>query len=64
MDLYREIMKQYAEMDIAERRKDQAFRKMMVLNTAKVQVIEPSLVDGGEVKYVDDLCEYLGYRME
>ena len=62
VDLYREIMKQYAEMDVTERRKDQVFRKMMVLNTAKVQVIEPALVDGGEIKYVDDLCVYFGYE--
>ena len=64
VDLYREIMKQYAEMDVTERRKDQVFRKMMVLNTAKVQVIEPALVDGGEIKYVDDLCVYFGYETE
>lgn len=63
VDLYREIMKQYASMDETERRKDQVFRKMMVLNTAKVQVIEPALVDGGEIKYVDDLCEFFGYEM-
>lgn len=64
VDLYREIMKQYADMDINDRRKDQVFRRMMVLNTAKVQVIEPALVDGGEIKYVDDLCNYFGYELE
>lgn len=64
VDLYREIMKQYAGMDASERRKDKAFRKIMVLNTAKVQVIEPAFVDGGEIKYVDDLCRYFGYETE
>lgn len=64
VDLYREIMKQYAKMDVIERRKNQVFRKMMVLNTAKVQVIEPAFVDGGEKKYVDDLCVYFGYETE
>lgn len=64
VDLYREIMKQYAAMDITERRKDQIFRRMMVFNTAKVQAIEPALVDGGETRYVDDLCEYFGYGTE
>ena len=64
VDLYREIMKKYAKMDVTERRKNQVFRKMMVLNTAKVQVIEPALVDGGEIKYVDDLCVYFGYETE
>ena len=64
VDLYREIMKQYSLIDVAERRKEKVFRRMMVLNTAKVQVIEPALVDGGEVTYVDDLCNYFGYEME
>lgn len=64
VDLYREIMKQYADIDVNERRKDNVFRRIMVLNTAKVQVIEPALVDGGEIKYVDDLCNYLGYELE
>lgn len=64
IDLYREIMKQYAYMDISERRKERVFRRMMVLNTAKVQTIEPALVDGGEVQYVDDLCRYFGYELE
>ena len=32
---------------------------MMVLNTARVQVIEPELVVGGEAVYVDDLYNYL-----
>lgn len=64
VDLYREIMKQYAAMDTTERRKDQIFRRMMVFNTAKVQAIEPALVDGGETRYVDDLCEYFGYGTE
>lgn len=64
VDLYREIMKQYARMDASTRRKDQIFRRMMVLNTAKVQVIEPELVDGGEPQYVDDLRGYFGYGTE
>lgn len=64
VDLYREIMKKYASMDITYRRKEQIFRKMMVLNTAKVQVIEPALVDGAEIQYVDDLCGFIGYDVE
>jgi len=58
VSLYREFMKKYSELDREERRKNQIFRKMMVLNTARVQVIEPGLVDGGERKYIDDLCDY------
>lgn len=64
VDLYREIMRKYASMDITYRRKEQIFRKMMVLNTAKVQVIEPALVDGAEIQYVDDLCGFIGYDVE
>lgn len=58
VDLYREIMKKYSEYDLSERRKKQIFRKMMVLNTARVQVIEPELSAGGSRGYVDALCDY------
>lgn len=58
VELYRELMRQHAELDVAERRRSQIFRKAMVLNTARVQVIEPGLVDGGEQKYVSDLIRY------
>ncbi|WP_019680664.1 hypothetical protein [Ruminococcus flavefaciens] len=64
VDLYREMMRKYAEIDSDKKRTDEFFRRMMVLNTAKVQVIEPELVDGGEKQYIDDLCEYLGYKKE
>lgn len=56
--LYREMMKKNAEYELAERRKKQIFRKMMVLNTARVQVIEPELTVGGNRGYVDALCSY------
>ena len=58
VELYRELMRQYAELNLAERRKNQIFRKVMVLNTARVQVIEPGLVDGGERKYVSDMINF------
>ena len=51
-------MKKYGMLDPSVRRKQQIFRKMMVLNTARVQVIEPELVVGGEAVYVDDLYNY------
>ena len=35
----------------AERRKNQLFRKMMVLNTARVQAVEPELTSGGNQGY-------------
>lgn len=59
LDLYREIMRIYGEMDPVERRKNGIFRKLMVLNTARVQVIEPGIVDGGETQYIKDMCDYL-----
>lgn len=52
--LTREIMKQAAELT-AEERKNFMFRRIMVLNTARMQVIEPALVDGGEPAYVKSL---------
>lgn len=58
VSLYREFMKMYSELDVAERRQKRIFRRMMVLNTAKVQVVEPALVDGGERKYIDELYAY------
>ena len=58
VQLYRELMKKYGMLDPSVRRKQQIFRKMMVLNTARVQVIEPELVVGGEAVYVDDLYNY------
>lgn len=60
VELYRELMRQHAELDASERRKSQIFRKAMVLNTARVQVIEPGLVSGGEQHYVSDLINYFG----
>lgn len=58
VDLYRELMKKNGAVDPAERRKSQLFRKMMVLNTARVQAIEPALTSGGTHGYVDALYEY------
>ncbi len=58
VELYRELMRQHAALDPAERRKNQIFRKIMVLNTARVQVVEPALVCGGEEQYVSDLIHY------
>lgn len=58
VDLYRKLMKFYATLDPVTRRKNEVFRKMMVLNTARVQAIAPELVDGGEQQYVKDLYGY------
>lgn len=62
VDLYREIMKVNGQSDRVSWTKNKMFRKIMVLNTARVQVMEPALVDGGEKGYVSDLCEYFEGR--
>lgn len=51
VDLYREIMKQKSEnaLDIDE------FRKLMVLNSAKIKNINPSLTTNGVEGYVKEL---------
>lgn len=59
VELYRAVMRKYSLLDIRERRKSNIFRKMMVLNTARVQVIEPELAGNGVVGYVDSLYNYL-----
>ncbi len=58
VDLYRELMKKNAELDVSERKSKQTFRKMMVLNTARVQVLEPELTPGGNRGYVNSLSDY------
>ena len=58
VDLYRALMLEYSKLDPIERRRKQLFRRMMVLNTARVQVVEPGLVLGGEHRYILDLIEY------
>lgn len=59
VELYRAMMKKHGELDPVERRRNELFRKMMVLNTARVQVVEPALVDRGEEGYVDSLIDYI-----
>jgi hypothetical protein len=34
------------------------FRKVMKLNTARAKVIEPTLVEGGEEAYAEELFNY------
>lgn len=53
VELYREIMKQKVEAKI----NSQEFRKLMVLNSARVKVINPYLVNGGIKEYVYKLIK-------
>lgn len=59
VELYREIMRSYSEIQEDEKgRKNQLFRKVMKLNTARARVVEPSLTEGGEKQYVKELFKY------
>ena len=51
LDLYREIMKQKSENGIGI----DEFRKLMVLNSAKIKNINPSLTSRGIIGYVEEL---------
>ncbi|MBH0231376.1 hypothetical protein [Halobacillus yeomjeoni] len=56
IDLSREIMKYYGSIPTdSELRSRNLFRKVMKLNTAKTNTLEPGLIDGGIEAYVRDL---------
>ena len=50
------MMRQYKVYDNGK--VAQLFRRVLKLNTARLNMIEPSLVDGGIEAYVTDLYEY------
>ena len=56
IDVYRELMKFYAEH--RDKYDNRVFRQVMVLNTAKTQIVEPMLMSGGIESYVRELFEY------
>lgn len=53
-ELYREIMLQYASLEDSSRN---WFRRALKLNTARLITTSPELVDGGIIKYVEELFE-------
>ena len=57
VEVYREIMKYYSEH--RDKYDNSAFRKVMVLNTAKTKVVEPALIEGGVSEYVKELFNYV-----
>lgn len=72
VETYRSIMYYYgklSELDLKEYDKhkkgirDDLFRAVMRLNTAKMMVMEPSLYLGGEKAYVADLYKDLGVKL-
>lgn len=57
--LYRAIMKNYSQVQENEKgRKNQLFRRVMKLNTARARVVEPALTEGGEEQYAKELFRY------
>ena len=60
IDVYRELMRFYSEN--RDKYNNKTFRQVMVLNTARTQVIEPFLMTGGIKTYVRELFEYFESR--
>lgn len=60
VDLYREIMKVYSTINVKGSKRN-IFRKVMVLNTARTAVVEPSLTRDGVPGYVKGLFSHFGY---
>lgn len=56
VELTREMMRQYKVH--SGTRVPELFRRILKLNTARLNVIEPSLVEGGTETYVTDLYKY------
>lgn len=63
VDLYREIMKYYdTKISQDDRTKEHnLLSRVLQLNIARSQIIEPDLVPGGISEYVKSLFEYFGY---
>jgi hypothetical protein len=64
VQLCRKIMYHYSSLSSEKKKRgSQIFRRIMKLNTARSKVVEPSLVIGGEEKYVKELFEYFGQNV-
>lgn len=59
VEMYRELMKQYAEYEDTSRN---LFRQVMKLNTAQLLIISPELIEGEIPSYVQDLFVTAGGR--
>ena len=60
-ELFNEILYKKYQYNVLDR--DQ-FRKIMTLNTMRLQVIDPYLVDGGIEKYVDEIFKEAGVNID
>lgn len=59
VELYRQIIRYYGTLpDIKRKNNYRIFRRIMKLNTARLRVLEPALVQGGEKQYVKELFGY------
>lgn len=59
IELTRELMRQHY---LAENKPAQVLRRILKLNTARLNIVEPSLVEGGVEAYVTDLYKYFKIR--
>ncbi|SIS90200.1 hypothetical protein SAMN05421758_10925 [Salimicrobium salexigens] len=60
VDMSRELMKQFGRLLREENiHREDTFRKVMKLNTARTRSVEPGLIEGGTESYVRDLIEYV-----
>lgn len=57
IELYREIMKRYGELNDKSQYARMLFRKVLIMNTARSVTISPELIKGGIPGYVDDIFE-------
>lgn len=55
IDLYREIMKKYVEYSTGDNDSRLMFRRVLILNTARIATIFPELSEGGIEEYVESL---------
>lgn len=53
IELYREIMKRYGQLDDATNESRMLFRRVLIMNTARYTVISPELFEGGIQAYVN-----------
>lgn len=59
VELSRKIIERYGRLpDEQKTRSRQLFRRVLKLNTARVKVMEPALLPGGESQYVKELFDY------
>ena len=64
VELLRALMREYHYVRSTHTVEHRLLRKVMVLNTTRLSVIEPSLCADGEVGYVKELFKYFGYSDE